>query len=289
MEVVDLSGFDFREGRHKDAAVIWIDFKYDRAKIDLIKSLKGRWSKSEKCWYVPDNTHFRTLFGLEIPPVGKGVLSRLSRVNARELQRMKEVLQMKAYSPSTIKTYTVEFAQLLYILKDVPVDSLSYDRLRAYILYCINTLKISENQLHSRLNAIKFYFEQVLHKPDFFAEIPRPKKPSSLPKVLSTAEIKRIFGAVQNRKHLLMLQLCYGMGLRVSEIVNLKITDIDSHRMQVLISRAKGKKDRYVNLPESVLELLRQYYMAYKPKDYLFEGQHGGQYSVRSVQSVFKN
>ncbi len=126
-----------------------MDFKYDRAKIDLVKSLKGRWSRSKKCWYVPDNTHFRTLFGMEIPPVGKGVLSKLSPLNARELQRMKEVLQMKAYSPSTIKTYMIEFAQLLYILKDVPVDSLGYDRLRAYILYCINTLKISESQLHS--------------------------------------------------------------------------------------------------------------------------------------------
>lgn len=143
--------FNFREGRHKDAAVIWMDFKYDRAKIDLVKSLKGRWSRSEKCWYVPDSTHFRTLFGMETPPVGKGVLSKLSPVNARELQSMKEVLQMKAYSPSTIKTYMVEFAQLLYILKDVPVDSLGYDRLRAYILYCINTLKISESQLHSML------------------------------------------------------------------------------------------------------------------------------------------
>src|SRR5690606_39904666 len=92
------------------------------------------------------------------------------------------------------------------------------DRLRAYILYCINTLKISESQLHSRLNAIKFYFEQVLHKPDFFAEIPRPKKPSTLPKVLSQKEVKRIFNTVQNRKNLIMLQLCYGMGLRVSEV-----------------------------------------------------------------------
>ena len=146
---------------------------------------------------------------MKIPPVGKGVLSKLSPVNARELQRMKEVLQMKAYSPSTIKTYMIEFAQLLYILKDVPVDSLGYDRLRAYILYCINTLKISESQLHSRLNAIKFYFEQVLHKPGFFAEIPRPKKPSTLPKVLSQKEVKRIFDVVRNQKHLLMLQLCY--------------------------------------------------------------------------------
>src|SRR5690606_7338656 len=138
-----------------------------------------------------------------------------------------------------------------YILRDVAVDSLGYDRLRAYILYYINTLKISENQLQSRLNAIKFCFEQVLHKPDFFAAVPRPKKPSTVPKVLNKQEAKRISDTLQNRIHLLMLQLCYGMGLRVSEVVNQKVSDIDSGRMQVLIEAGKGKKDRYVPLPSA--------------------------------------
>jgi len=86
-----------------------------------------------------------------------------------------------------------------------------------------------------------------------------------------------------------MLKLCYGMGLRVSEIVNLKIVHIDSGRMVVHIEAAKGKVDRYVALPASVLEELRNYYRAYRPKVYLFEGQYGGQYSIRSVQAVFKN
>ena len=79
------------------------------------------------------------------------------------------------------------------------------------------------------------------------------------------------------------------MGLRVSELVHLKVTDIDSKRMQVLICAGKGKKDRYAVLPESVLEELRAYYKEYRPKTYLFEGQSGAQYSVRSVQQVFKN
>ena len=92
-----------------------------------------------------------------------------------------------------------------------------------------------------------------------------------------------------NLKHNTMLKLCYGLGLRVSEIVNLKISDIDSKAMQVFIERAKGKKDRYVNLPESILPQLRIYFIEYKPKMYLFEGQYGGQYSSRSAQQVFKN
>ncbi len=85
-----------------------------------------------------------------------------------------------------------------------------------------------------------------------------------------------------------MLKLCYGMGLRVSEIVNLKVKDIDSERMQVFIERAKGKKDRYVNLPESILLQLREYFKVYRPHLYLFEGQYGEAYSIRSAQKVFE-
>jgi integrase/recombinase XerD len=86
-----------------------------------------------------------------------------------------------------------------------------------------------------------------------------------------------------------MLQLCYGVRLRVSEIVQLKITDIDSKNMQVLAEQSKGKKDRYVNLPNSILEQLRAYFIEYKPKVYLFEGAYKGQYSIRSAQQVFTN
>jgi site-specific recombinase XerD len=107
--------------------------------------------------------------------------------------------------------------------------------------------------------------------------------------VISKDDISKIFGEVDNLKQVVMLKLCYGMGLRVSEIVNLKITDIDSSRMLVHIEAAKGKKDRYVALPASVLEDLRKYYRTYRPNVYLFEGQHGGQYAIRSAQAVFKN
>jgi integrase len=183
----------------------------------------------------------------------------------------------------------MEFSQLLYILKNTHVDILTPERLRAYFLYCVTKLNLSENIIHNRINAIKFYFEQILHHEKlFFEEIPRPKKKSSLPKVFSKGEIVKIFDQVDNIKHLTMLKLCYGMGLRVSEIVNLKVTDIDSERMLVRIENAKGKKDRYVTLPSSILDDLRNYYKSYRPKMYLFEGQYGGQYSIRSVQAVFK-
>jgi site-specific recombinase XerC len=168
-------------------------------------------------------------------------------VNRPALQRLVETLRLKGYSPHTENTYRNEFAQLLLLLGELPVDSLTPDRLRSYMLYCTTEIKLSEATLHSRLNAIKFYFEQVLRREKFFAEIPRPKKHGTLPKHISQRDIKKLLDATPNLKHNTLLRLCYGMGLRVSEITGLKLQHIDSGNMQVLIARGKGKKDRYVS------------------------------------------
>lgn len=281
--------FKYSAGLHKNQTVIWIHFEYNKDYIVAVKKLSAHWSQTQKCWYAPDTNRFRAIFGLEDKVIGKNAFSKIAEVNRPELKKMHEELQLKAYSTATIKTYLLEFAQLLYALKNVPVASLSYQKLRSYFLYCITKHKISENHLHSRINAVKFYFEQVLKKDKFLMEIPRPKKPSILPKAFNQKDILRIFSAVTNEKHLLMLKLCYGMGLRVSEVVALKLTDIDSRQMHVLVQSGKGKKDRYAALPKSVLEDLRNYYKKYKPTYYLFEGQSGGKYTTRSLQIVFKN
>ncbi|RQP08245.1 MAG: integrase, partial [Chryseobacterium sp.] len=202
--------------------------------------------------------------------------------------RFVELLKLKAYSQNTIRTYSCEFIQLLKVLKQHPVEDLSGEKLRSYFLYCTDQLKLSENLMHSRINAVKFYFEQVLGREKMFIDIPRPKKPSLLPKAISRRDVKKMLDLVENPKHRLLLKMCYGMGLRVSELVNLKISDIDSGNMLVLVRRGKGKKDRYVGLPETLLPELRDYYKEYRPAVYLFEGQSGGQYAVRSAQLVFK-
>ena len=177
---------------------------------------------------------------------------------------------------------------LLNLLDDYYVGDLNPKRLKDYFLYCINVEKMRERKMNGKINAIKFFFEQVLHRPKMFFDIPRPKKPLKLPKMLSKSEVKKLFRNTKNLKHLIALQLSYGMGLRVSEVVNLKISDIDSKRMMVHVVGAKGKKDRYVPLPESLLDRLREYYVRYKPKEYLLEGQYGGPYAKSSLQQVFK-
>ena len=159
-------------------------------------------------------------------------------------------------------------------------------------MFCFEKLKLSENTLHSRINALKFYYEQVLRRDRFFWEIPRPKKPLQLPKLLNEDELRRLFNALTNKKHKAMLFTAYSAGLRVSEIVKLKLKDIDSERMQIFIENAKGKKDRYVNLSPILLDILRAYFKQYspKPKVYLFESeQTGDAYPIRTVQQIFSN
>lgn len=287
---MNLDKYNFVPGTNNHESVIWISFPYNK---ELIKDLKlkfssARWSNTKKSWYLPDIMAVRTALSIEHKNPFLKLFNKVYPNNHQALKLYINQLRLKAYSSNTIRIYVSEFAHLLAVLKEYLVDNLTHQRLKDYFLYCVNTLNMGERKMNGKINAIKFYFEKVKHQPQMFFDIPRPKKPVTLPKMLSKNEIKRIFKQVKNQKHLLILKLCYGMGLRVSEIVNLKISHIDSSRMQVLISGAKGKKDRYVNLPETVLQLLRSYYKVYRPKLWLFEGQYGGAYSKRSVQAVFK-
>lgn len=279
----------FEPATHKGTDVIFIRFEYNRELNERVRKLVGvQWSRTEKAWYVRNNPHYRQQFGLTPPLAGKKVIAHIHSVNQQAFQVFIETLQLKAYSQSTLITYRNEFAQLLYVLKNVPVESLDATRLRSYFLYCINTLKLSENTIHSRMNAVKFYFEQVLGRQRIFIDIPRPKKKITLPNVLAISQVEKLFAQLENLKHKTMIYLAYSAGLRVSEVVNLKIKDIHSERMVINIKGAKGKKDRMVALSQGILELLRKYYIVYKPSDWLFDGQYTGEpYNTRSLQSIF--
>jgi site-specific recombinase XerD len=140
------------------------------------------------------------------------------------------------------------------------------------------------------MNALKFYYEQVLHKEKMFFDIPRPKKPEILPKVISKERIADLINSIENVKHKTIIMLTYACGLRVSEVVSLKIKHIDGQRKTISIERAKGKKDRVVSLNPNMLIMLREYYRQYQPKDYLFEGQFENEHlSARSMQQVMQN
>ncbi len=282
--------FLFEPGNHNGQDVIWIRFPKNYELIKILKAhARAIWSATASCWYVADSRKNRDLFGMEQKILGKQAMSQIHPVNLQALADLQNEIIMRGLSKNTLRSYSSEFAQLLCLINDFPVQNLNSERLKSYVLYCLTELGLSENYMHSRINAIKFYFEKVLKREQLFIDIPRPKRPELLPKSLNTREIAKIISATENPKHRLVLKLCYGMGLRVSEIVNLKIEDIDSKAMTVLISRGKGKKDRFVNLPESTLAELRNYYREFQPKVYLFEGRDGGKFAVRSAQNIFKN
>lgn len=285
---------------HRNKARILVQFAHNKVLNERMKQVPGaQWSSTLKGWHIPDTEENRNRCGL---PAATALMIQQQKVersaiqisvnNKAQLLLYLEQLALKKYSKSTLQTYRNEFTQLLQLLGDYDVQHLTPEQLKRYMLYCVVKLQLSENTLHSRLNALKFYFEQVLKKEKFFFEIPRPKKPILLPKLLNETEITKLFNALPNKKHKAMLFTAYSAGLRVSELVNLKIADVDSERMQLFIERAKGKKDRYVNLSPVLLDILRNYIKEYKPKprNYLFESeQTGTAYPARTVQQIFAN
>ena len=214
---------------------------------------------------------------------------RIASVNAHVMSMFKRELVLKAYSASTIRTYSNEMMQFLAAIKNTPADDFDSDRIKNYLQYCFEKLHLSENTVHSRMNALKFYYEQVLKREKFFWEIPRPKKQLQLPRFFNQDEVAAIINSTPNVKHKAMLMLCYSTGLRVSEVVSLKTRNVDSKRMAILIQQAKGKKDRIVPLSPVLLVMLREYATNYKPsgKGFLFQGSsEDTPYSVRSLQEI---
>lgn len=287
---MDLIKYTFSPDVHRDKEVILIRFSYNRTlKDQLCKRFpSAKWSATKKAWYLPDLPSVRKELKMHQRLQISDKAAKIHPVNQKAYLKMYRQLELKGYSASTKRIYLAEFEHLLKLLDDYPVQDLTPKRLKDYFLYCIEKKKMQERKMNGKINAIKFFFEQVLHQPKMFFDIPRPKKPLTLPKMLGKTEVKRLFRSTGNLKHLLGLKLSYGMGLRVSEVVNLKVEHIDSKRMTVHVVGAKGKKDRYVPLPVSILPLLRQYYMEYRPKEYLLEGQYGGPYAKSSLQQVFK-
>lgn len=205
-----------------------------------------------------------------------------------ELQNIKKILIVGGYSNSTVKTYIACLTYFKKYFYKIEIDQLTKDDIIEYLFYLIknNYSKSTQNQ---HINAIKFYFEKCLGKKREYYLIERPRKEKKLPTVLSKNEIQLLFGNTHNLKHLTILAVIYSCGLRISELINISLNDIDNNRMIIHIRKGKGNKDRQVQLTNQVLELLRMYYKKYLPVNYLIVGQNGGKYSTTSIQKIIKN
>lgn len=197
-------------------------------------------------------------------------------------------LIIRQYSINTQKAYINALQLFGRHFGQQNLTQLSQIDIEEYLLYLSEQRNYSFSGLNLMVNAIKFLFEKVWNSPKTTYHLPRPRKTHTLPKVLDEEDIKNIFSRVENPKHRLILYMAYSSGLRVSEVVRIRLTDIHRKSMQIRIEQSKGRKDRMVVLSKKVLALMEEYYRQYKPKEYLFEGQFGGPYSIRSTQMIFK-
>lgn len=291
---------------------IGIQFYPDKVIQALIKELPfPKWSKQFQMAYIVNNNINFKLILEKFKDVAwvncnyfLGKKSNISNTEKTDLswyyKRLEQNIEMrcpqnyidklvlKNYSTNTAKAYIDAFEMFMHFYKYLDLISITDSEIRNYLSFLISQGK-SDSSINLAINSIKFYYEVVLQMPNRFYNIERPRKKEILPVVLSIEEISRLIDNTRNLKHHCIISLIYSSGLRRCELLNLKITDIDSEKMAIRVRQGKGNKDRYTLLSEKLLLKLRDYYKQYKPKEYLFEGQKGGKYSAESVLKIVKS
>jgi integrase/recombinase XerD len=307
---------------HRDAEVVTLSFGWNDAILGVIKTLpKLKWSKTHKAWYLPySQTVTKTLHDilaniaiLEFSPIDKqpplksavkvpakpkvtasptapfALLAPLNAIQISQIASLKSWMRSRRYSESTVNTYTDALSVFLRFFHKKPTEEISNDDLIYFNNCYILANRLSASYQNQVVNAIKLFFRTIQLKSLEVDLIHRPKKQKLLPNVLSKEEVKMILNAQKNLKHKLMLSLIYSCGLRRSELLHLKLSDIDARRGLVIIRQAKGRKDRIAPLSEKINKMIEEYCVAYEPKAWLFEGQDkSGPYDERSLASVLK-
>jgi len=285
---------------HKQLKVYFV---YDKSIALQVKRLPlCGWNPDEKCWQLPYSEKFlndlKTLamenalsftYQDEAKQQIKPRKSRYDIVNYRTCPtEMVEKLKELRYSKHTIASYGDLFEEFLNYYESIEPEAITETMIIEFLRYLVNERRVSTSYQNQSINAIKFYYERVLGGIRKIYLIDRPREEMYLPEVLSEEEVKAILDATENLKHKAILMTIYSAGLRISEVINLKIKDIDSQRMQIRVEQGKGKKDRYTLLGKKTLEVLRKYFQLYKPRIYIFEGMDGQQYSKSSITQILK-
>lgn len=283
-----------------DKGRLHLSFGFNREFIEKIKTIPGRKYHSEtKQWSIsndPDKVEIlKQLFDQETLkwPIEQGmqtgVIKNISSINNHQknaIYCLCQTIELKGYSKSTLRTYTNLFKRFLCFYPKADPALLTEEEIRNYLYYLVHVKKVSRAYQNQSINAIKFYYEKVLGQERKVYYLERSKKEKRLPVVLSQNEVKQIFLNIRNFKHRIALMLIYSAGLRRSELINLKVGDIDFERNQIWVRGGKGLKDRISLLSESLKPDLLSYMKIYKPKMYFIEGRDGFQYSVGSLRNI---
>lgn len=288
---------------------IGLHFYSNKALEILIKQLNGiKWSDEFNMYYVPNKKSqldeiydtFRGVAWIDSKYFFNHTRSKeLNEVFDVEWHRKRkkpsnyklcpasylQKLELKKYANNTVRLYVKLFEEFMNYFSDKDIDHINEVDIRDYLKHLVITNR-SNSYINQSINSIKFYYEIVLGMPNRFYRIERPRKQKKLPIVLSKEQVKLMINSTNNIKHKCIVALLYSSGLRRSELLNLKINDIDSSRMLIHIIDAKGNKDRYTILSQNALADLREYYKQWKPKEYLFEGFKNQPYSGSSVGKI---
>lgn len=215
-------------------------------------------------------------------------INSLNEQGQTALLDLEKTLIIKRFSASTVRLYKNMLKVFLSKFMEQDLKQVTKEEIEGFVFQLIQRNKISESYQNQLINAIKAYYEHVLGMPREYYEIKRPKKSLTIPNILSQKEVYNIIGSPKNIKHKAILWTIYSSGLRISEVINLRIVDIHSEEGFIFVKDSKGKKDRKTVLSHHLIKLLRLYYRAHKPSYWLFEGQTGGRYSVGSIRSIFR-
>ena len=208
----------------------------------------------------------------------------MNKKSESTLNKMQKIMRVRNYSEQTVKSY-IGYANKFLISFDKDAYHISVVEAKNYLLNYPYTSVSQQNQI---INAIKFLYKEVVKRTLSIDKIKRPKKEKRLPRVINQYTLIEKLSKIENLKHRAILTFTFSCGLRVSETINMRIEDIDSENMLVLIRQGKGRKDRYSPLTQSTLELLRDYFKKYRPVEYLFNGQSSNKYSYTSCNKIFK-
>lgn len=210
-------------------------------------------------------------------------------MNKNYVQDFATILRLQRYAKSSIKTYTSHLSYFLKLSAKYQPEDITQKQLEDFIIWLVEKKKVGSSYQKAMISTIVKFYKETFQRTINLKHIYPQRSENKLPKFLTKMEVKKILDSTSNIKHKAILTTIYSCGLRLGELLELKISDIKTDQNILLIRQAKGNKDRVVMLSSKLIDLLREYYKIYNPKTYLFEGSENEKYSQRSVQQIMKS
>ncbi|MCX7772683.1 MAG: site-specific integrase, partial [Clostridia bacterium] len=276
---------------YNGADTIMIRMPFSEQFVEQLKRIPGKaWNNEKKLWLVPCSrdsvdallkifSHVTITLDPSLidTPAGRYIERQLKEKERAEesfLSLVSRELTLRGLSTKTIRSY-VDHIKRFKKAFNKPLEQLTTEDVRQYIFKALSQENRSHSYVGQAISALKFLYEDMFGKEEFLVDVPRPKKEKKLPDILSQQEVLDILQVIENPKHKALMMMVYSSGLRVGEVVRLRIEDIDSERMMVHVKQGKGSKDRFTMLSKQALNCLREYYKKFRPEVWLFPGIKG--------------